>query len=99
MQILKALELPTTRAIPEGLHITNRGLNNWPKWASEKFDELFTIDERECRDLFIRACAESDADFGSQAANGDPNGGCRNGKRGELATLGAMGCEAAGKLQ
>jgi hypothetical protein len=71
IQILQVLRLSLTRAMPEGLYVTNRGLNNWPQWASEKFDELFAADEPECRDLFARACAQSDADF-AFSPNGTP---------------------------
>jgi hypothetical protein len=38
--------------------------SKWPGWASEPFNELFAKDEAEFLDLFTRACAQSDADFG-----------------------------------
>ncbi len=77
-ELLRVLGLPPTRAIRDGLHITNRGSSNWPTWAADKFEELFAADEHEFQALLNRACAESDADFGEQAgyatldADGDP---------------------------
>lgn len=64
-QILHALELPCERAISYDLKVTNAGPRNWPLWASKQFDDLYSKDEAECRSLYKRACAESDADFGS----------------------------------
>jgi Sulfotransferase family len=90
-EILRTFGLPLGRKIPQLVGTTNSGPKNWPSWARVKFDELFTADEPECRDLFIRACAASDTDFGGQAAFGDPTGDCGNGKRDELAILSAMG--------
>jgi hypothetical protein len=82
-EILHTLGLPLSRQIPQVLGTTNSGPKNWPSWARLKFDELFAADESECRDLFTRASAESDADFSRRAADGD----CTTDNRDKLASL------------
>jgi hypothetical protein len=64
-QILQSLRMPLTRSISQGLQITNQGPKEWPKWASDKFCELYTNDESELLDLLAHACVKSDTDFGT----------------------------------
>src|SRR5262249_97881 len=45
--ILHALGLSRTRSILESLHVTNRGLNNWPQWADDTLNDLFAHDKCE----------------------------------------------------
>jgi hypothetical protein len=63
-EILRILGLSSTRPIPRGLEITNPGPKEWPAWAREQFDQLFHDDDPELLDLFARARAQSDTDFG-----------------------------------
>jgi hypothetical protein len=72
-EILGALGLAPVRPVPAILPITNRGPRKLPEWASSKFDELFAEDAAACLELFARARARSDADFGAvtSAAAGD----------------------------
>jgi hypothetical protein len=63
-EILQTLGFSCERAIPNGLSVTNPGPSSMPEWAKVKSDELFAKDEAEFLDLFTRACAQSDADFG-----------------------------------
>jgi hypothetical protein len=67
-EILDCLGLTPARAIPVGLGITNRGPNKLPEWMSSNFDELFSEEASACLDLFARACARSDVDFGAQGS-------------------------------
>ena len=86
-KVLHTLELPLSRKIPQIRGFTNAGPKGWPAWAQLKFNELFAADENECRELFARASAESDADFAERTADSGPVGRCKNSGN-ELATLG-----------
>jgi hypothetical protein len=89
-EILQTLGLPSRRAISRALGITNPGPNDPPGWARVKFDELFACEALECLELFARACARSDADFGVRGADRSLIGDRKNGDRDELAMLGVI---------
>lgn len=63
-EILGTLGLAPARRVPAILPVTNRGPRQMPDWASSKFDELFARDAAVCCELYARARARSDADFG-----------------------------------
>jgi hypothetical protein len=62
-EILGALGLAPARPAPAMLPVTNRGPRELPDWAKTKFDELFAEDAADCRELYARARARSDAEF------------------------------------
>jgi hypothetical protein len=67
-EILGALGLTSARPAPAMLPITNRGPRKLPDWASGKFDELFAEDASVCAELYARARARSDVDFGADTS-------------------------------
>jgi len=71
-EILGALGLTPTRAIPDGLGMTNQGPRELPDWINGRFDELFAAEEPVCLELFARACTRSDADFAGYSPKSGP---------------------------
>jgi hypothetical protein len=62
-RLLETLAIPRSREISKNFSITNVGPKKWPMWANRKFEELFSKDETKLKDLYIRSCTASDADF------------------------------------
>jgi hypothetical protein len=65
-EILTTLGLSPTRPSPDHLVTTNRGPAKISERARSIFDELFARKASVCLDIFARACALSDADFGAR---------------------------------
>ena len=89
-EILQTLGLPSGRAIPNILSVTNPGPNNMPEWAKVMSDELFAREASESPELFTRACTQSDADFGPQATTRNSTGAPQRRNLDEPAALNIM---------
>jgi hypothetical protein len=67
-RIMEVLGLPVTRPLAAAIPPTNRWQRSGEAWSEAKLAELFAAQAAACRDLFDRAQAESNSDFGDDSA-------------------------------